>query len=142
MKIYLAARFSKRHILQAWQIELEKLGHEIVSRWSMRGSDHMKSPGLSERASESERARFAKEDIEDINNCDCVISLMEEPRNDGRGGRHVEFGYALAKGKRLMIVGDKETVFHDLPEVEVFSNFLNIYFYLEREAFKKIKAKQ
>lgn len=40
MKVYLAGRFSKRHILQEIGDVLQEHGHEIVSRWSLRGSDH------------------------------------------------------------------------------------------------------
>lgn len=140
MNIYLAARFSKRNILQEWQPALEALGHTIVSRWSMRGSDHIKAPGLSERAADSERLRFATEDIEDIEACDCVISLMEEPRSNGRGGRHVEFGYALAKGKRLIIVGERETVFHHLPQVEHYSNWGDCWDALQEEQVKSLRC--
>jgi hypothetical protein len=35
-----------------------------------------------------------------------------------RGGRHVEFGMAYAWGKRLIVVGPREHVFHALPLVE------------------------
>lgn len=123
MKIYMASRFSNRHILQGWQDDLIALGHEIVSRWSLRGNDHQIPTGLSRQASDDERARFAVEDIEDINRCDCMISLMCEPRNNSRGGRHVEFGYALAKGCRLITVGPRETVFHHLETVEHFNDW-------------------
>lgn len=117
MKIYLAARFSKRHVLQGWAEALEQSGHEIVSRWSKVGNDHKLPPGLSERANDLERERFAKEDLEDIDACDCIISLMEEARSNSRGGRHVEFGYGLALRKLMVIVGDRETVFHHIPTV-------------------------
>lgn len=40
-----------------------------------------------------------------------------------RGGRHVEFGMALALGKRVIVVGPRENVFHLLPEVEVHVNW-------------------
>ncbi len=30
----------------------------------------------------------------------------------GSGGRHVEFGYALAKGKPIVLVGPQRNVFH------------------------------
>lgn len=123
MKIYMASRFSNRHILQGWQDDLIAMGHEIVSRWSLRGSDHQIPVGLSRQASDDERNRFAVEDIEDIDRCDCMISLMLEPRNNSRGGRHVEFGYALAKNKRLIIIGPRETVFHHLTEVEHFDSW-------------------
>ena len=123
-KIYMAARFSKRHVLQRWQDDLVPMGYKIVSRWSLRGSNHQIPTGLSKRASDAERERFAREDIEDIDKCDCVISLMEEEsRNNSRGGRHVEFGYAMGRGKRLIIIGPRETVFHHAPNVEHFDTW-------------------
>jgi nucleoside 2-deoxyribosyltransferase len=119
----MAGRVSKRHILQVWADDLEAKGFEVVSRWSMRNSDHV-APGMkSEKAAPSERVRFAREDLEDIDACDIMVCLMEEPRNDSRGGRHVEFGYALARDKAIYIVGEKETVFHELPQVAAFTTW-------------------
>lgn len=117
MRIYLAGRVSKRPILQEWAALLEQDGHEIVSRWSKRNSNHVSVDGLSPRAADAERERYAREDIEDIERCDCMLSLMEEPRSNGRGGRHVEFGFGLALGRPQVIVGERETVFHHLPGV-------------------------
>lgn len=37
-----------------------------------------------------------------------------------RGGRHVEFGVAVASCKRLVVIGPRENIFHHLPRVEVF----------------------
>jgi hypothetical protein len=37
----------------------------------------------------------------------------------GKGGRHVEFGLAVAAGKRLVVIGPRENVFHCLPGVSV-----------------------
>ena len=57
--------------------------------------------------------RFASEDLEDIRRADVVICFTEEPRsNNSRGGRHVEFGYALGLGKTIVIVGPRENVFY------------------------------
>jgi hypothetical protein len=43
----------------------------------------------------------------------------DEPRSiRSRGGHHVEFGYALAQGKRIILVGHRENVFNYLPEIE------------------------
>lgn len=122
MNIYLAARFSKRHVVHDIGKALEALGHIIVSRWSCPDSDHLVPTGMSAQAADDERRRFAIEDLEDIDKADWVVSLMEEPRNNSRGGRHVEFGYALAKGKRLSVIGPQETVFHHLDEVEVYES--------------------
>jgi hypothetical protein len=39
-------------------------------------------------------------------------------QDSSRGGRHVEFGYALGIRKRVILVGPRQHVFHCLPEVE------------------------
>lgn len=123
MKIYLAARFSRRHECHALGKKLEQFGHEIVSRWTLPDTDHVNPAGMSEQAADKERERFAVEDLEDIDKCDCMVSLMEpEARNNTRGGRHVEFGYAIAKGKELVVIGCQETVFHHLGHVALFDD--------------------
>jgi hypothetical protein len=48
-----------------------------------------------------------------------------------RAGRHVEFGYALAREKRMIVVGDvKENIFHYLPQVKHFATFEEALAYL------------
>lgn len=86
----------------------------------MPDADHVIPAGQSEQAADAERRRFAMEDCDDVRECDWMISLMQEPRDNSRGGRHIEFGMALGLGKRLTIIGPRETVFHHLDEVEHF----------------------
>ncbi len=117
-KIYIAARFSRRPEANALARRLMQYGHIITSRWVKPETDHVLETGLSEQAADDMRKRFALEDCEDVLACDWLISLMEEPRNNSRGGRHIEFGIALGLGKRLSIIGPRETVFHHLPDVE------------------------
>ena len=40
-----------------------------------------------------------------------------------RGGRHAEFGIALALGKRVIVIGPRENVFHALPAVERYESW-------------------
>jgi nucleoside 2-deoxyribosyltransferase len=120
--IYIAARFSRRHEAHALGKQLQALGHTITSRWVMPGADHVIPAGQSEQAADAERRRFAMEDCEDVHACDWMISLMQEPRDNSRGGRHIEFGMALGLGKRLTIIGPRETVFHHLDQVEHFDS--------------------
>jgi hypothetical protein len=57
---------------------------------------------------------------------DVLMAFTEFPGQTpgrARGGRHVEFGIAFAKEKRLMIVGPRENIFHWLPSVEVYPDF-------------------
>jgi len=121
-KIYIAARFSRRPECNALAHELKALGHSITSRWVKPECDHVMPTGLSRQAEDGERQRFALEDVEDVLAADWCISLMEEPRSNTRGGRHIEFGMALALGQRLSIIGPRETVFHHLPQVEHYRN--------------------
>ncbi len=131
MKIYLAGRFSQRHTLNELGNFLQGLGHTITSRWTLPGEDHITPAGLSKQAADEDRRRFAMEDLEDIDNCDWMISLMDKPRGNGRGGRHVEFGYALAKGKKLAIIGMRETVFHHLDGIPVFVSIESFKHYMQ-----------
>lgn len=123
MKIYLAARYSRRDELAGYARELRELGHEVTSRW-LAGNHQISDAGLSEEGSREERERFATEDFNDLMAADAVISFTEPPRsNHSRGGRHVEFGIALGLGKFVFVVEHRENVFHCLPHVRFFSTW-------------------
>ena len=112
MKIYLAARYIKRVEMQGIADKLSALGHEITSHW-LDGSYDGTTP--------AEIASYAQIDCGDIMEADTCISFTEEPRKtNNRGGRHVEFGMALALGKRCIVVGHRENVFHYLRVVEFY----------------------
>lgn len=130
MKIYIAARFSKRPECNALAHRLQALGHTITSRWVKPDTDHVIATGVSSRAADRERERFALEDIEDLRACDTLVSLQEPERSGGRGGRHVEFGYALAMNARVIVIGPRETVFHHHPSIlhfETIDQFIEAY---------------
>ena len=62
---------------------------------------------------------YLQDDWEDVSTADVVISFTEPPRSTAnRGGRHVEFGIALARNARVIVVGYRENIFHWLPQVE------------------------
>lgn len=117
MKFYIAARFSRRPECNALAHKLKALGHTITSRWVKPDCDHVMPTGLSAQAADNERRRFASEDLEDVIACDAMVSFMEQPRSNSRGGRHVEFGIAVGLKKKNYVIGPRETVFHHLPGV-------------------------
>ena len=118
MKIYLASRYSKIDEMRRVAAMLILAGHEITSRW-INGNHQISDDGLSAEAKEEERIRFATEDYSDLIAADCSINFTEKPRStNSRGGRHVEFGIAMATGKRVIVVGPRENVFHCLPVIE------------------------
>lgn len=156
MKIYLAARYSRREELAAHRTELEALGHTVQARWlngehqladdgtpigetgaalvegTLRSGEMLSEHERSERAA-TLRARFALDDWEDVNAAECVISFTEPPRSKpNRGGRHVEYGIALANKARVIVVGHRENIFHWLPQVEFFENW--------QSAFESLKS--
>lgn len=131
-RIYLAARYSRREELCGYRTQLDHIfgaiGWEVRSRW-LAGAHQWEGPiGDVARAYEDrgetppEAVRFALDDWEDVLAADIVINFTEAPRTatTSRGGRHVEFGIALGLGKRVIVVGHRENVFHLLPVVEFY----------------------
>lgn len=135
MKIYLAARYSRREELCLYRSQLQKLGHDVQARW-LNGGHQLSNEGtpigdngeaLVESGGDEAaklRAHFANDDWEDVNAAECVINFTEAPRSGAsRGGRHVEMGIALARGVRCIVIGYRENIFHWLPQVEFCENF-------------------
>ena len=118
MRIYIAARYDRRFEMLGVATSLVRAGHEVTSRWieGGRGGD----PEL----------MAALEDVGDLAHADCLVTFTEEPQRwvawAARGGRHVEFGIALACGKRLCVVGPRENVFHHLPSIEVYATVADL----------------
>ncbi len=142
MKIYLAARYSRREELVAYRKQLQDIGHDVQARWlngehqlandgtpigengaalvegTLRSGEQLSEHEQTERAA-ALRTKFALDDWEDVNAAELVISFTEPPRSKAnRGGRHVEYGIALANKARVIVVGHRENIFHWLPVVE------------------------
>lgn len=123
MNVYLASRYSRREELLRHKTSLEELGYRVTSRW-LQGDHQISDDEMSDDARRQAKAHFATEDWEDLLAADIVISFSEEPRSsNSRGGRHVEFGAALALGKTSIVVGPVENVFHLLEGVHRFDSF-------------------
>lgn len=145
MKVYLAARYSRRLELCGYRAELEANGCSVTSRWlngkHQIGNDgtpigdagealvEADKPGAPEAAA-ALREAFCQEDLADVLAAQTVISFTEIPRQPttNRGGRHVEFGIALAQAVlgaevRLIVVGPRENIFHHHPMVEQFDTW-------------------
>ena len=118
MRIYIAARYDRRFEMLGVTSALMRAGHEVTSRWIRRGRGEDPELGLPSRISR------------DLGRADCLVSFTEEPAAGvswaARGGRHVEFGIALAAGKRLCVVGPRENIFHFLPTVEVYASITDL----------------
>jgi hypothetical protein len=122
MRVYLAARYSRWQELAGYAEELRAIGYEVTSRW-IKGDHELRADGQGE--ADHWAVVWASEDREDLLAADIVVSFTEGADVPGRarGGRHVEFGMALETGKRLLVVGPRENVFHHLPGVERFADW-------------------
>ena len=119
LKVYLAGRFSRFGEINGYKDDLAKIGVETTSRWLNGGHEWVGT--ADEDIPVEANAVFANEDLEDIDAADVLICFTEPPRSGpARGGRHVEFGYALAKQKPILVVGHRENVFYCLPEPHLF----------------------
>ena len=108
--IYLAATYGQMLEMRAVASVLRQAGHIVTARW-VNGDEE----GMS-------KEKAALMDIADLDYADTIISYSLPPKtNHTGGGRHVEFGYCYATGKRMIVIGPKgEHIFHHLPNIEHF----------------------
>lgn len=122
MKYYLAARFPRRAEMERIAKKINKAmpDAECVARWVFGGEE-----GLN-------RMQIANLDLHDVNRADTLI-IFTHPRGEPHpgGGRFVEMGYALAKQKRVIVIGDYENVFCHYSPVQVYADLEQ---FLMREA--------
>src|SRR5690348_6492907 len=101
MKLYIAGRYARRDEFRMLRIPLREAGIVVTSRWldethSLKGSTSEMSP--------LERVMTALKDVEDVKAADGMLFFAEAPYDQPpRGGRHVEFGMALALGKPIYV---------------------------------------
>ena len=134
LNVYLAARFSRRDEMQAYADELAALGHGVTARWVVGPPQSSHHPDQVAGHSLAYEERVSVEDLKDVSEADCIICFSEQPRETNtRGGRHVEFGLAVAADKRIILVGPRENVFHFLPVVENFPDWAALREALESE---------
>lgn len=123
-KIYLAARFGRKALMCAYREQLQALGHTVVSRWldgpDENAMDWQKADG---GVGAEVAVMCAAIDACDIEACDLFVLFTDGKLTFSRGGRHVEFGYALANDKTVVVVGERENIFHYLPEVLWYPGF-------------------
>lgn len=98
-KVYLAGPYSERLTLARYKLELLLDGHAVTSRWI--DGTHPYGTLPSE----------AQNDLDDVQACDTFVLFSE---GTSPGGRYVEFGYALARGKTCYVVGPQDNLFHYL----------------------------
>ncbi len=154
---YLAGRYSRREELCRYREQLRSIGHEVQSRWldgehqisntkepignhgealvegRLRSGELLSEKEHSERAAKL-REKFALDDWQDVLRADIVVNFTEPPRSaTNRGGRHVEFGIAIAEKLRVVVIGYRENIFHWLPQVEFYETWDEFFDKIRKE---------
>lgn len=108
VSIYLASLYARREEMEQHALLLMNAhGYDITSRWVFGGEVGF---------SLEEIAIF---DLEDVDSADTIVAFSEPYGTMYKGGgRNVELGYALAKDKRCVLIGERENVFMSHPKIE------------------------
>jgi nucleoside 2-deoxyribosyltransferase len=107
MKIYIAAPYPLKKQAVHLKHRLESMGWTVTSRWLVEEQRGMSND-------------HARGDLEDVAAADVLLAFHpEEWHTRGTGGRHVEFGYALALGKQMVLLGQPTNNFHYLDYIRV-----------------------
>lgn len=109
-KFYVAAPFSEQFTAAcAAEAVTAHIGWECTARWVYGGETGLK------------RNAIAMIDLADVDKADALI-VLSKPHGTlvTGGGRWVEFGYALARGKECYVIGHYENVFCHHPLVRLY----------------------
>lgn len=133
MKVYTAAPYAARELVRGHREHLLAAGLEPVSSWvheTVKITEGTK--GAAAALTDTEVRHHAKGDFRDIRGCAlllhytaayCAERLPEvDPAGFYSGGRHVETGYALARGIPVVVLGEAENVFQRAFAVGTFSS--------------------
>lgn len=113
--IYIAAQYAKRETVKFFARRLREAGHFVTAHWL---NESLPPNVKMSDVSREELKGFALSDLRDIEDADTLIFYAEPQESQPpRGGRHVEFGYALRGGAKIVVIGEEENVFHLVPGV-------------------------
>jgi nucleoside 2-deoxyribosyltransferase len=123
MRLYFAARFSRRDEMREYRKVLEDLGHEVTSRWI----NEDERQDLKNKSRQEVSEIVAVEDLEDLAKSDVVLNFTGNGKSTKtkapKGGRHWEGGVGFALNKPSIVIGEPEHAFHWLPNVDRYASF-------------------
>ena len=118
MKIYVGAKYCERGAAKRLMAELVRQGHKITVDWTNYTKEDAESLTF-----------YAQEDIRGVKQANVAIFIFENPHK--YKGCWVEMGAALAKGRKVILIGKagQSCVFVSHPKVMTISsmdNFLKL----------------
>lgn len=112
MKIYLATKYAEMIEMRGVRDRIVAEGHEVTAQW------------IDGKEDNDTQETAAVMDYNDVARADLLISFSKERGTlHTGGGRHVEYGIAMALKKTIWVVGPRgEHVFHAWPDVRFFES--------------------
>jgi hypothetical protein len=119
VKVYLAGYLETAGSMRQARNLLSLYGYEVTSRWIDEGDDQrIRRLEVWAGKIDDDPSMFELFALQDLIDLDEAKNMIFFSAGDGRlssGGRHLEMGYALAKGYPVVIIGKRENVFQALP---------------------------
>ena len=117
--IYLMSRYSRKAELQSYIPLFERAGLEVTSRWltidqhAQVGVPNPTGADVLNSMTVEQQGAIAKMDLADIRAAKACVAFTEPAGSEigQRGGRLVEYGYALGLHKPIVICGPRESFF-------------------------------
>lgn len=141
--IYIAAPWSKRELVYAYNEEIEEIGRLTgfgfiaAAQWpNEEDSPSYALGGISDESA----AALALAYTHQIMQCDMVVALSADGALKPGGGRHWELGFAMAVGKAAAFVGKPEHLFHALPTLMKFRTWTDFRQWLKDGAVPQGEA--
>jgi|SRR5271155_2117272 len=132
MKVYLANQYRHKDAMKVAATELRAKGIDVTSTWM--DEPHEPNAQLGDLSGDH-LVEYAYRDLLEISQADILVFFSVPPTTQTvRGGRHVEFGYALGLRKPIVVIGPEENIFHFVSDVKHFATWEEaVYFLLRRK---------
>ncbi len=137
-RVYLAASYPRHAEMKQLRDRLREAGVEVTSRWIDMHSGQ--APDAANRwwSRAISPGAFARADVEDVLFADVFVIISGGPSTSG--GRHFKTGLAYAHGKRIVLIGPRENVFHCLPTVFQLDTVDDLVTLLSRSGWREAMA--
>ena len=118
-KVYLASGFRARYRFRDFANFLKPHGIEVCSSWIW----VEERPDREAADWDYFAGNIAKQNYLDLLAADCLVVDTECIAYGNHGGVHFETGFMYAKGKPIILIGERGNTFHWLPEIDVVKTY-------------------
>lgn len=144
LRVYLAAPYATRETVGGFARELPDIDMVCESSWLDEGHEiNQGTVGAATALEDAVVSGHALDDLNDVDAADVLVLFTAAffTYSGPSSGRHVETGYALAKGKHVIVVGKPENVFHRIQSgaVEVVDSWYAAKLALQQFQIRRLR---